>query len=262
MKIITDYLPPALIRKITGLFYGWHGNYNSWEDAKKHSIGYDTDLIFNKVKDALLKVKNGEALYERDSVIFNKIQYSFPLLSALLWVALRNNGNLNLIDFGGSLGSSWYQNRFFLKDLKKVNWNIVEQKHFVECGKKYFENDILKFYNSIDDCYSNQHPDTLLLTSVLQYLETPYQFLESVFKRNFSYIIIDRTPMIKGGKDRITIQKVPSHIYKATYPCWFFGEEKFVRFFSKNYELVADSISTDIANIRSEFKGYVFVKKK
>ena len=36
-----------------------------------HSIGYDCDQILDKVL-AATKVKNGEAVYERDSVLFEK----------------------------------------------------------------------------------------------------------------------------------------------------------------------------------------------
>ena len=76
-RILKEILPPVIIRNITGLFYGWYGNYKSWEEATKRSIGYDDVQILNKVKDALMKVKNGEAIYERDSVLFDKIRYSF-----------------------------------------------------------------------------------------------------------------------------------------------------------------------------------------
>jgi len=51
------------------------------------STGYDNDMILEKTRLALLKVKNGEAAYERDSVVFEDIQYAWPLLAGLLWVA-------------------------------------------------------------------------------------------------------------------------------------------------------------------------------
>jgi hypothetical protein len=63
------------------------GNYPTWEDAMKDCTGYDAPNILEKVKTSLLKVKNGEAVYERDSVLFDHIQYSFPLLVSLLYVA-------------------------------------------------------------------------------------------------------------------------------------------------------------------------------
>jgi putative methyltransferase (TIGR04325 family) len=74
----------------------------------------------------------------------------------------------------------------------------------------------------------------------------------------FKYIIFDRTAFIDTGDDRITVQKVPPEIYPASYPAWFFNQEKFLDFFSGEYELIADFISNDQANITSIYKGYIF----
>jgi hypothetical protein len=80
----------------------WQGDYHSWNEALSKTTGYDTEIILEKCKNALLKVKNGEAVYERDSVIFDTIQYSWALLCCLQKVAIENNNNLYIIDFGGS----------------------------------------------------------------------------------------------------------------------------------------------------------------
>jgi len=256
MQKLKDFLPPILIRKLSGLFYGWSGNYKSWSIAKSHSTGYDQDLILEKVKKSLLQVKNGEAICERDSVIFDKIEYSFPLLTSLLWIANNNGNKLNLIDFGGSLGSSYYQNKGFLKNVE-LTWNIVEQEKFVLCGQEHFENDQLRFYKSIDDCFDSTNPKVLLCSSVLQYIESPNSLISLFLKQNFEYIIIDRTPFIKG-RDRLTIQKVHPKIYDARYPCWFFNEDRFLSQFFEKYELITDFNALDRSNIKSEFKGFLF----
>ena len=73
--------------------YGFLGNYKTWQEAQADSKGYDDKKILEKVKNSLLKVKNGEVVYERDSVIFDKIQYSWPVLSSLLWIASQNTMN-------------------------------------------------------------------------------------------------------------------------------------------------------------------------
>ena len=68
--------------------YGWIGNYANWQEAQIRSVGYDTEEILGSVRDSLLKVKNGEAIYERDSVVFDQIQYSWPLLAGLLFCSV------------------------------------------------------------------------------------------------------------------------------------------------------------------------------
>ena len=244
--------------------WGWYGDFPNWECAKKKTKGYDDVLILEKVKNALLKVKNREAVYERDSVLFDKIEYSWELLAGLMWIAAQNKGTLNLIDFGGSLGSTYYQNKSFLDPLDSVSWNIVEQQNFVKEGIVSFEDDVLKFFRSIDECIasSNKAINCVLFSNVLQYIEQPYTLLESVLKYNIQYIIVDKTGFTINKDKRLTIQKVPSKIYDATYPCWFFNKKEFIAMFEKNgYEQIADFPDLDLINIPSVYKGFIFKLK-
>ena len=140
------------------------------------------------------------------------------------------------MDFGGSLGSSYYQCKTFLSGLDNLQWSIVEQPHFVSCGKELFADETLKFYETIDDCLKVQQPDVVLLSSVLQYLEKPYDLLESIIKHKFSYIIFDITPFHNGSHDIITIQQVPEVIYSADYPCWIFSLDKFMKFLDNEFK--------------------------
>ncbi|MGB3946507.1 MAG: methyltransferase, TIGR04325 family [Bacteroidia bacterium] len=261
-SIIKDLCPPLFLRSLTGMFYGWKGNYTSWASASAQASGYDSEIILNRVKNALLKVKNGEAVYERDSVIFDKVSYSFPLLSALSQVALKNNRKLNVLDFGGSLGSSYNQNKSFFSDLDQFNWCIVEQKHFVEEGKKTFADKNLHFFYTIEECMNNYNIDVLLLSGVIQYLENPYQFLESIINSNVEYIFIDRIPLTNKNKDLLTLQTVPKKIYNAKYPCWILNEKSLLDYISKHYELIYEHETEETINIsHSNFKAFFFKKK-
>ena len=264
-QVIKKVTPPIFLdifrRRISK--YGFFGNFSTWKDAINVSTGYNSDEIIKKVKESLLKVKSGEAVYERDSVLFDKIHYSWPLLAGFLWIASQKGNRLNLIDFGGSLGSSYFQNRKFLMNLKELKWNIVEQKKMVECGKKYFETDYLKFYFNLDDCIKEQNPDAILLSSVIQYIEQPYDLLKKIIYYGVEFIIIDRTAFIKSDKDRLTVQKVSPKIYKASYPAWFFSETKFLKYFEGRYELIEEfeALGKDSANVPSRYKGFIFRRK-
>ena len=259
-KITKRILPKGIINLFTGFFYGWHGNYSTWDEAKKKSSGYDAQLILDKVLKSAIMVRDGEAVYERDSVLYNEINYSFPVLSGLLWVAAQSDYRLNVLDFGGSLGSSYFQNKIFLDSIKNVNWCIVEQPGFVKAGVENLSTDRLHFFDSIDKCTDAFEIDIILFSSVLQYLKEPYKFIETVKSKQFKYIIIDRTPFINND-DRITIQTVHPAIYKATYPCWFLNKNKFLEYFKPEYELIFEFDALDKANIPSEFKGYLFIKR-
>ena len=233
----------------------WSGDYDSWAEAKIRCTGYDSELILEKCKRALLKVKNGEAVYERDSVLFDKIQYSWGLLAGLQRAALENDGKLYVLDFGGSLGSSYYQNKGFLNSLKELQWYIVEQSHFVDCGKELFEDNTLKFYFSIEECLNISTPNVILFSGVLQYLESPYEILNSVIKYKIDLIIIDRTLFSEANKDVLKVQKINPSIFDASYPCWFLNKSRFLSLFEKDYFLVSSFVGFQ------EGEGFIFKKK-
>jgi putative methyltransferase (TIGR04325 family) len=127
-----------------------------WDGALKQTSGYASGDILLRCRDALLKVKSGEFPYERDSVLFSEKELFFPLLSALFYVSLKKDKELNLIDFGGSLGSTYYQNKDELKEAGiSLKWKIIEQENFVQCGRENFESPELKFYYTIDEAVSD-----------------------------------------------------------------------------------------------------------
>ena len=194
------------------------------------SSGYDAPHILEKVRRATKAVLAGEAVAERDSVALSAAEYSLPLLVGLLYVASRSNGSLSVLDFGGSLGSGYWQTRKFLQHLR-VQWSIVEQPHFVRVGQAEIANDVLRFYFSIDDSLAAGRPDVILLSGVLQYIELPFSLLDDVFGTATPHIIIERTQFfVEDLPDRLTVENVHPSIYEASYPSWFFNLSNFRKF--------------------------------
>jgi putative methyltransferase (TIGR04325 family) len=105
-------------------------------------------------------------------------------------------------------------------------------------------------------------PNVILLSSVIHYLEEPYELLKEIISKEFEYILIDRTLFIDKNEDRLTIQKVPEKIYKASYCCWLLSESKFVSMISKKYQLIYDFTIDENINIKSLYKGYFFKLKR
>ncbi|MGV3706981.1 MAG: TIGR04325 family methyltransferase [Arcticibacter sp.] len=225
--------------------YGWFGRYSSWQEARAVTDGYEKDNILEKTKSALLKIRSGDAIYERDSVLFDKKEYPFPLITFLQHSALEKGAPLNVLDFGGSLGSSYFQVKEFLNDRVCDTWNVVEQPHYVDCGKRYFEDEQLRFFNTIEDCAAVKNVDLVVLSGVVQYLDKPHEFLGKLASMNFPYIIFDRTAFIHEEGDRLTIQRVWPSVYEASYPSWFFNEAEFLAHFRDTYDK------------RAEFSTYV-----
>lgn len=252
--------------KKTSKRYGWSGNYSTWEEASAVCSGYSSQKIIDKTINSASLVRDGKAVYERDSYLFDKIEYSWPLLSGLLLAASKNNGNLNVLDFGGSLGSSYFQNKIFLSKLNTVRWCIVEQDAFYEFGKNNFQTEELLFYKTVKECVNQQKPKVLLLCSVLQYIQDPFQMISEFINYGFDYIIIDRTSFINAPNHRITVQNVPPYIYEASYPCWLFNYEKLINLFRVKYNKIAEfaasvNSSFTVDGLRANDLGLILEKK-
>jgi len=263
-KLIKEILPPLLFRELRRLKkdkYGWLGQYANWDEAKKDSGGYDSSLILEKVDSAVQKVVSGEAVFERDSVLFDKPEYNRPLIGALMYAAANRGGKLELIDFGGSLGSTYYQNRPFFKKLKSVRWTVIEQAHFVARGREKFSHEALRFHETIESAMAESPADVLLLSSVLQYIERPYELLEHLLGFGFGTIIVDRMPFNTRSENRICVQRVSPAIYSASYPCHLLNQEEFMLFFQNNgYCLIDEFDALDGQTKTYKFKGFIFEK--
>lgn len=241
------------------------GPFESWEDASDNASGYDSNNILEKVLEATLKVKNGLATYERDSITFEDHDYySWPCAAALLYASGHVPGQLSVLDFGGALGSSYYQNRTLISRFKNLRWSIVEQKHFVDAGRAYIEDEIVKFYETIDECLEKEQPNIVICSSVLQYLKSPYDIISKLRKCNAFLYLIERTPFSDADNDTLAVQFVPASIYTASYPMWIFSEKKFLTYFADGLKQIVSTISPE-GRVKSDverfaFKSMLFIK--
>ena len=223
-KAILPPVIPAAFRSYRNRGYGCSGDYSSWQDAAKLADGYDAGGILKEVYQSARKVRDHEGIYERDGVLFDQIQYSWPLLSGILLAASQKK-SLQVIDFGGSLGTTYYQNKKFLDKIQLGSWNIIEQSNFVELGRREFSSPQLHFYDSMEACLAEVVPDLLILSSVLQYVENYEELLAPMLARTPpDYILVDRTPFSTEDRNIITVQKVRPEIYQGSYVCRLLSE--------------------------------------
>lgn len=240
--LLRDCLPPLVMRRLQQLRRNslqFEGNYANWAEAARYATGYDTDAILTKVLEATLKVKRGEAAYERDSVVFDQIEHVWPILAGLMWTAVHHQGRLSVLDFGGALGSLYFQHRQFLHGLNELRWNVVEQAHYVERGKALIAEGPLHFYPDIETCLAEQTPNVVLLSSVLQYLPEPLAMLEKLARVDAKVMLIDRTPLANFPENKLLIQHVPSWIYPASYPMWVLSESKLLAHLAQRWRIVS-----------------------
>jgi putative methyltransferase (TIGR04325 family) len=270
--IAKNWLPPALlpwVRKISPRpgEIRYEGDFAMWEEACTRCTGYEAKDILAKVLAATLKVKRGEAAFERDSVPFDEVEHPWPVLAGLMWAAARNGGRLNVLDFGGALGSSYFQTRTFWQALPEVRWSVVEQSHYVEAGQAQIQDERLRFYYNNAECLRENQPNVILLSSVLQYLASPIAVLAELASTAADCLIIDRTPFSKGSEGKIVIQRVPPSIYCASYPMWVLSEQEIMGILDAHWHLVASNLSPEgfvksTAGIKFSFQGMLFERRR
>ncbi len=262
-RLIRQITPPVvftLLKKVSKKNQLHFITYQNWEDAVRASIGYDEDNIIEKIRHSAKLVFDGEAIYERDSVIFDEIQYSWPLLASLLF-ASSNNNSLRVIDFGGAFGTTFQQNRRFILNLSKsCQWRVVEQPKFVRIGKEEFTNKFLSFYNTIEEA-TLDGVDVVLFGGSICYVPNPYIYLNAAVGTKASYVIFDRTPITADINDTFAVQKVPASIYKASYPIRNFNYKNLIKPFELEYELIEQWVCDLQADSATTAIGLIFKRK-
>ncbi|MBS0664174.1 MAG: methyltransferase, TIGR04325 family [Verrucomicrobia bacterium] len=248
-------VPAAWRRQVRRWVRGpvYSGDYATWAAAAAASRGYADPVILEKTIAAARAVRDGRAAWERDTVQFPTPAANAPLLAALRRAA--QGGRLNLVDFGGSLGSTWWQHRAWLSDLTEVRWSVVEQPALVVAGRREFTTGPLRFYDSLAACVAAEHPDVVLLSSVLPYLEAPHALLAEIRRGDFRVVLIDRTGFVARGRDRLTVQRVPPAIYAASYPCWFFDRPALIAAFGPGWRVAAEWLTDDEVDIDAQHGG-------
>lgn len=259
-KIFKFILPIFILKKINSFLkrnIRIEKNFKTWNEAILSSGSYQNNKIFQKTKNSFLKVIKGKASYERDSVTFYDNKLNKPLILLLEKIRKKQKNHfVKILDFGGSFGSLYFQNKEFLCNNFNYEWDIVEQKKIVDFAKKYIKIENLFFYKSLSNYIKSNKPDIVIFSSVIHYLEFPFLIIKNLIKKKVKYFVILNTPFFKD-KSEIKIQINPKYIYKVSYPIRIFNEFLFKKIFRKYkfkiYKLNWDAQQIDGINFKSFF---------
>jgi len=257
---VSDWLPPVVKRTLIGL--GMAGNrfdfgYDSWTQAQAKCSGYDSEIITKALVSASRRVRDGEVAYERDGVEFDSIQYSWPLLAAILG-SPRSGQRLTVLDWGGSLGSTYRQNKYLIESAGiELSWLVVEQKHLIEIGTSEFADASLSFRESMAGIPVGQY-DVAIFAGSICYIQDPGRVLAEMSGLRPKRIVFDRTPESRSGADQIGVQRVGKRIYKASYPIRAFAPDSLHKYLYPHYKLVFDWESDLQPDPKTISKGYCF----
>lgn len=261
-KIIKPLLP-LCVRVAIRRRFGWRwfrGDYATWAEARAASLGYDADSILERVRLATNEVRAGRAAFERDGIAFKEDLPHPRLVAALRAAAVERGGRLDVVDFGGALGSTWWQHRGEFSDLHSVRWRIVEQSHYVGLGQREYSNGILSFHGSVSEALAEGTPNAILLSSVLPYVEYPLALLREIAGAGFAHVIVDRTPVVRSGIGRLVVQRVPPALGGGSYPCWLFARDTLLAPLANAYRIADEWPGFDEIDDTVEYRGLHFAR--
>ena len=243
--------------------FGWRwfeGDFATWAQARAATQGYDDAAVLARAVAAARAVRAGEAAWERDGTAFAEPAVHPPLLAALRAIGVEQGGRLDVVDFGGALGSTWWQHRAVLADLA-VHWCVVEQPHFVALGLEEFTGGGLSFARTLAEAGAGRPPAVIVFSGVLAYLENPQALLAEAAASGVRHIIIDRTPFWNGGRDWLAVQRTPPELGGGSYPAWIFDRVGLQAPLARDYDIVQEWPGFDDLDARVNYRGLVFSRK-
>jgi putative methyltransferase (TIGR04325 family) len=223
--------------------------FSNWQTAECQCDGYATAPVLESIVKASKAVSQGDALYERDGVIYHQFDENKHLLSALKHI-YAEKGQFQVLDYGGALGSFYRQHCWFLGNFNDFTWCVVDQNNFVETGKRLFENNKLKFEPTLVDAFLKHQPNIAVISNSLQRVERPFEVLDDLAKLDIPYLFIEQAPIIEATEDRITQSFFPAKKCKASYPSWVFSEVKFKEKLGQYYRIL-DEFEANETHLRT-----------
>jgi putative methyltransferase (TIGR04325 family) len=260
LKNLRKLVPPLVIEVLLRFGAGGnrfkYGNY-SFSEALRRSTGYNSKLIEDAFVKSSARVRDGDAVYERDGVVFDQIHYSWPLLASILGTPLSGK-TLRVLDWGGALGSTYRQNISLLRARGlEIKWTVLEQEHLAKVGQQAFTSNELNFVSDLSQLEGNDF-DIILFASSICYLENPHEAIDLATSLSPRRIIFDRTPETRFGQSLIGIQYVGKGIYSASFPIHVFQPGSLDKMVGSRYTRICDWESDLQPDPKTISRGFVF----
>lgn len=217
--------------------YIWfEGPFRSWEEAQSSAKGYGLDEIAERVLNSVIQARSDSFNFERDGLVLPGNGQDGALIAALNLARASSGTPIQVLDFGGGLGSTFWSHREIVEEIGLVKWTVIEQDSFLRVSRKLPS--IPKLYFEAGDSIPSEHsPNLVILGSVLQYLESPEKVLSSLLGLRPQVLFLGRHP-VSNARERIPlVQHVPRRINESDYPMWLFPKDETTRWLASSYRL-------------------------
>jgi putative methyltransferase (TIGR04325 family) len=219
----SDFLPPILTRLALHALgrSSLRGDFRSWKAARAASGQYQTDLnIYGRLAE---EVRIGQRKSSR-------------LLSPLLSAIHLAGGRARVLDFGGNLGLVYF-------DVSRLtsncidSWNVVDLPEIVAYGNRHFADQKLHFFQTIDEASAFDKPNVVLCFHVLQYLESPFEYLSRLIALDPDMFVLHEFPV--ADRERFMVQHLMPELGGGSRPIRIFNQNDVTEAFI-GYELVEE----------------------
>jgi putative methyltransferase (TIGR04325 family) len=219
----SDFLPPVLTRVVLRALgrSSLRGDYGSWQAALAASAAYQTDLTVyaQMAEEVRMRRRKSSRLLS-------------PLLSAMLLAA----GRARILDFGGNLGLVYFDVSN-LADTCIDWWHVIDLPDIVALGNHKFAEPKLRFFRTIDESLVVGTPNIVICFHVLQYLESPFEFLSRLLSLAPEVFVLNEFPV--AGRERFMVQHLMPELGGGSRPVRIFCQDDVAAAFA-DYELIEE----------------------
>lgn len=213
----------------------YSGPFDNWDIARSNSVGYQSEIILEKITKSTLEVLNNIKKYERDGTSFEEKPIKNTLIDSLEDIGIVNK---TIVDMGGSLGSLYLNYKSFFSN-NSANYIVVEQNEVCEKGRIIASqfNLPIEFVDSINKIQNNI--DIVICSSFLQYIEEWRSYVDSIISCKPEFIIVDRHPLSESDS-KIYVQLNTGYYSKPTsYPLHILNKDEFLSAF-QSFEILKE----------------------
>jgi putative methyltransferase (TIGR04325 family) len=198
----------------------WQGVYKSFKDAPSSGPGFNGERW---IQNALEKINAARQDAQKKGTVLSVTQYRESLLPLVAAIVMNAFEGLKILDFGGGVGSSYYQVLHGLPRTGNFEFHVVEIDALCKVGKEYFTNEPHIFFHSSPPREEGLSFDVVHMGSSLHYCEQWEELLSSLCRYKPRYFLFTDLP----AGDIPTFATVQSY-YTSKIPVWFFNIDEVI----------------------------------
>ena len=192
-----------------------------WQTAKLKTSGYEGDATLHSLASRIESLETPEKLTHDERLV--------EIAKAFRDSTKQNKDSqpIRVLDIGGSFGEHFFHLQKLMPE-HSFDWTVLETEGHCSIIPEFLTS--IKGLRFISEPpASDQHFDIALLSSVIQYVDAPYDLLTMALQISDS-VIINRLPLSPYAKDRVAIQRPGLLGSKGSYPVHIFSETAFTKY--------------------------------